>query len=66
MLRSAREEKTSEEKAMAKLESLQKNIDALRTAIPELRGVLIASIEGLPVAHSIAGSPDQGAVRASR
>ena len=43
---------------MAKLEALQKNIETLRAAIPELRGVLIASTEGLPVAHSIAGGAD--------
>ena len=36
---------------MAKLEALQKNIETLRAAIPELRGVLIASTEGLPVAQ---------------
>src|SRR5262249_44152808 len=49
---------------MAKLEALQKNIETLRTAIPELRGVLIASTEGLPVAHSIAGGADPARVAA--
>src|SRR5258708_19502941 len=49
---------------MAKLEALQKNIETLRAAIPELRGVLIASTEGLPVAHSIAGGADPARVAA--
>jgi predicted regulator of Ras-like GTPase activity (Roadblock/LC7/MglB family) len=49
---------------MAKLEALQKQIDALRAAIPELRGVLVASSEGLPVAHSISGGADPTRVAA--
>src|SRR5256885_6726028 len=49
---------------MAKLEALQKNIETLRAAIPELRGVLIASTEGLPVVHSIAGGADPARVAA--
>jgi uncharacterized protein len=49
---------------MAKLEALQKQIEGLRTAIPELRGVLVASSEGLPVAHSIAGGADPARVAA--
>ena len=49
---------------MAKLEALQKQIDILRGAIPELRGVLVASTEGLPVAHSIAGGADPARVAA--
>lgn len=49
---------------MAKLEALQKQIETLRTAIPELRGVLVASSEGLPVAHSIAGGADPARIAA--
>ena len=49
---------------MAKLEALQKQIEILRSAIPELRGVLVASTEGLPVAHSIAGGADPARVAA--
>ncbi|MGH9658218.1 MAG: roadblock/LC7 domain-containing protein [Bryobacteraceae bacterium] len=49
---------------MAKLEALQKQIDTLRQAVPELRGVLVASTEGLPVAHSIAGGADPARVSA--
>jgi uncharacterized protein len=49
---------------MARLEELQKKIETLRAAIPELRGVLIASNEGLPIAHSIAGGADPARVAA--
>lgn len=49
---------------MAKLEALQKSIESLRAAVPELRGVLVASTEGLPVAHSIAGGADPARVAA--
>jgi uncharacterized protein len=43
---------------MAKLEQLQKSVDGLRNAIPELRGVLVASTEGLPIAHSLSNGTD--------
>lgn len=43
---------------MANPEAFQKNIDALRAAIPELRAVLIGSTEGLSVAYWIAGGAD--------
>jgi predicted regulator of Ras-like GTPase activity (Roadblock/LC7/MglB family) len=43
---------------MASPEAFQKNIEALRAAIPELRAVLIGSTEGLSVAHWIAGGAD--------
>ena len=49
---------------MANLETFQRNIETLRAAIPELRGVLIATTEGLPVAHSIAGGGDPARVAA--
>src|SRR2546428_11153146 len=49
---------------MAKLEALQKHIENLRAAVPELRGVLIASTEGPPVAPSIAGGADPARVAA--
>ena len=49
---------------MASLEAFQKNIATLRAAIPELRAVLIGSIEGLPVAHWIAGGADPARVAA--
>ncbi|MBM3798138.1 MAG: hypothetical protein FJW31_29795 [Acidobacteria bacterium] len=43
---------------MAKLDSLQKSVDGLRAAIPELKGVLLASTEGLPIAHSLSNGTD--------
>ena len=49
---------------MANLEAFQKNIETLRAAVPELRAVLIGSIEGLPVAHWIAGGADPARVAA--
>lgn len=49
---------------MAKLEQLQKSIDGLRTAIPDLKGVLLASSEGLPIAHSLTNGADANRVAA--
>lgn len=49
---------------MAKLDQFQKSVDSLRTAIPELRGVLLASVEGLPIAHSLANGADANRVAA--
>lgn len=43
---------------MAKLDNLQKSVDGLRAAIPELKGVLLASSEGLPIAHSLSNGTD--------
>ena len=40
---------------MAKHDALKNHIETLRNAIPELKGVLLASNEGLPIAHSISG-----------
>lgn len=49
---------------MAKHEALKTHIESLRNAIPELRGVLLASIEGLPVAHSLSNGTDPNRVAA--
>ena len=38
---------------MSKHDSLRQQLEQLRAAVPELRGVLLASNEGLPVAHSL-------------
>lgn len=43
---------------MAKLDQFQKSVDGLRAAIPELKGVLLASTEGLPIAHSLSNGTD--------
>jgi len=49
---------------VANPEAFQKNIEALRAAIPELRAVLIGSTEGLPIAHWIGGAADPSRVAA--
>ena len=43
---------------MAKHEALKTQLDNLREAVPELKGVLVASAEGLPVAHSMSNGTD--------
>jgi uncharacterized protein len=49
---------------MAKVEALKNQIEALRNAIPELKGVLLASNEGLPIAHSLSNGSDPNRVAA--
>ncbi len=49
---------------MAKGEALKGHIEALRSAIPELKGVLLASNEGLPIAHSLSNGADPNRVAA--
>jgi uncharacterized protein len=43
---------------MSKVEEIQNGIGQLRVAVPELRGVLLATTEGLPVAHSLSDGLD--------
>src|SRR5215475_14019407 len=49
---------------MAKGEALKGHIETLRNAIPELKGVLLASNEGLPIAHSLSNGSDPNRVAA--
>jgi len=49
---------------MAKGEAIKGHIEALRSAIPELKGVLLASNEGLPIAHSLSNGADPNRVAA--
>jgi predicted regulator of Ras-like GTPase activity (Roadblock/LC7/MglB family) len=49
---------------MAKHEALKNSIEVLRKALPELKGVLLASSEGLPIAHSISNGADPNGVAA--
>src|SRR5690242_14173276 len=49
---------------MAKVEALKNHLEALRNAIPELKGVLLASNEGLPIAHSLSNGADPNRVAA--
>src|SRR5712691_3301639 len=53
-----------EGETMAKVEQLKTQIEALRNAIPELKGVLLASNEGLPIAHSLSNGADPNRVAA--
>ncbi len=43
---------------MAKGEALKTTLEELRNAIPELKGVLLASNEGLPIAHALTNGAD--------
>ena len=43
---------------MAKGETLKAALEGLRNAIPELKGVLLASNEGLPIAHALTNGTD--------
>ena len=38
---------------MAKHEILKQQLENLKNALPDIKGVLLASVEGLPVAHSL-------------
>lgn len=49
---------------MVKHDVLKNHLETLRNAIPELRGVLLASNEGLPVAHSLSNGTDPNRVAA--
>lgn len=49
---------------MSKREEIQHRLEELRDAVPELKGVLLASTEGLPVAHSFANAADAQRVAA--
>lgn len=43
---------------MSKREEIQRRLEELRDAVPELKGVLLASSDGLPVAHSFSNGAD--------
>ena len=49
---------------MAKAEALKTHLESLRNAIPELHGVLLASTEGLPIAHSLSNGAEPNRVAA--
>ncbi len=49
---------------MSKREEIQHRLEELRDSVPELKGVLLASTEGLPVAHSFANAADAQRVAA--
>lgn len=49
---------------MAKGDTLKNVLESLRTNLPELNGVLLASSEGLPIAHSLSAGADPNRVAA--
>ena len=49
---------------MVKHDVLKGLLENLRNSIPELRGVLLASNEGLPIAHSLSNGSDPNRVAA--
>ncbi len=49
---------------MAKVETLKNELESLQRAVPDLKGVLLASNEGLPIAHSFANGTDPHRVAA--
>ncbi len=49
---------------MAKGEALKAQLENLKNAIPELKGVLLASNDGLPIAHSLTNGGDPNRVAA--
>ncbi len=50
--------------SIGKQEALQQTLTALRSAIPEVRGVLVASTDGLPIAQNLSGTEDPNRVAA--
>lgn len=49
---------------MAKVEALKHELENLHGAVPDLKGVLLASTEGLPIAHSLTNGADPNRVAA--
>ena len=49
---------------MAKGEALKAALEGLRNSIPELKGVLLASNEGLPIAHALTNGSDPNRITA--
>ncbi len=49
---------------MAKVEALKIELETLQNAIPDLKGVLLASTDGLPIAHSLTNGADPNRVAA--
>lgn len=49
---------------MAKGEVLKVTLEGLRNALPDLKGVLLASNEGLPIAHALTNGADPNRIAA--
>jgi uncharacterized protein len=50
--------------SVGKQEALQQTLSTLRSAIPEVRGALVASTDGLPMAQNLSGTEDPNRVAA--
>ncbi len=50
--------------SVGKQEALQNALKSLRIAIPEVRGALVASTDGLPMAQNLSGNEDPNRVAA--
>ncbi|WP_339095461.1 roadblock/LC7 domain-containing protein [Deinococcus sp. VB343] len=48
----------------SKQEQLQATLQSLRTSLPELRGALVATVDGLPIAQTFSDSTDSNRVAA--
>ena len=48
----------------SKQEQLQATLQNLRTSLPELRGALVATVDGLPIAQTFSDSTDSNRVAA--
>lgn len=49
---------------MSKQEQLQATLQNLRSSLPELRGALVATVDGLPIAQTFSDSTDSNRVAA--
>ncbi|MDO4245084.1 MAG: roadblock/LC7 domain-containing protein [Deinococcus sp.] len=49
---------------VSKQEQLQATLQSLRTSLPELRGALVATVDGLPIAQTFSDSTDSNRVAA--
>ena len=50
--------------ASSKQTTLQVTLETLRRSLPELRGALVASVDGLPIAQNFSDATDAGRVAA--
>ena len=49
---------------MSKQQQLQATLQSLRTSLPELRGALVATTDGLPIAQTFSDATDSNRVAA--
>jgi predicted regulator of Ras-like GTPase activity (Roadblock/LC7/MglB family) len=49
---------------MSREEALKSVVNSLRSAVPDIQGVLVASTDGLPIIHSVSNGSDPNRVAA--